>query len=162
MGCIHSKSSTQDAYVVAKERSQAVASAKAKAVELGEVRPPAARCAHTCGVDDEECGLLQQEDAAGEEQSTQLMVVLNEAIVYPEDEDVRWETVNSYNILDTVRRSMRLDPSLVRPGVAHRCCWCASCEASVGLMPSALRSWRSLVPCTCSSCRKRCGFAPYV
>lgn len=34
--------------------------------------------------------------------STQVLVVLNE-LMYPEDEQVRWDALKTYNILDTVR-----------------------------------------------------------
>lgn len=38
----------------------------------------------------------------GDGESTQLMVVLDKPVLaYPDDEDARWDTLNSYNILDT-------------------------------------------------------------
>lgn len=69
------------------------------------------------------------------------MVVLSELLVLPEDEDVRWDALASYNILDTVRRR-----GLARPGRG------ASARARVAL--AALRLRRTPLRACCASWTK--------
>ncbi|KIY95328.1 hypothetical protein MNEG_12631 [Monoraphidium neglectum] len=80
MGCISSKPAVLEAPVIAEK----AAASPGVEVEKPGVEVPA---------------------SGGREDSSQLLVVLNEVIL-PEDEDVRWESLNSYNILDTVPISM--------------------------------------------------------
>lgn len=62
-------------------------------------RPRSPRC--SCGIT-HACFTLPQATGEGEE-STQLLVVLPEAVIQlPDDEDMRWDALASYNILDTV------------------------------------------------------------
>jgi hypothetical protein len=48
---------------------------------------------------------LQAQKGEGDaDKSSQVLVVLPEpAYMLPDDEDVRWDALNTYNILDTVR-----------------------------------------------------------
>jgi hypothetical protein len=86
--------------------------------------------------------------SGGREDSSQLLVVLNEVIL-PEDEDVRWESLNSYNILDTVRYGgggLRAD--VVRSMHCGYALRARQCAQRLALVRPVLRLWPR-VRCSC-------------